>query len=845
MLSLTINGSPAIVKDGTTFKLTRPNPLLTSASSSSTDYTMEIQLPLDGCAANWAIFAKEGATPAAPAASLLPLVGKTWAAKLCAPPLTIDGTAKLTSVSDGTAKVQFTARLALTDNLTPEQEATYIDTLPLGYCFKDACMPPVLSAQVPYYGYGNRQGPGGGSPAGYETRSLTWVGDAECYDAGDESVRQFLRHAFCFQPAIGVLTPDDWDAGTSGTWATKIMYGSPEETDSVLFPVEVDEASFGEEDPETAYTAVLNLQNGTRLAPEVAVHDTTTIGGKEWKRYSYTPAAAPISPQPYLMPLLRDVFACFGFAKGDWSFYEESKFFSGLICVSPVIDNVRRARCLPHWTLSELITEVQNFFQCLIVVRTGEDGTKLVDLVPLAAYSPAYSGKVPPLVPVAEFQEATVEDTSAVSTAAAGNVCYDLEEANAQTALPLSALTTPKIKDFSTLSALQAAAGEDYAAGTHKDKLYRLTPVCDEDWGACVTSRVRFCVEWYAWLRAYTTPTGSDLSGTWQLSRVNVESAIWRDTTDDSQNKLRIVPCQSCALHGGAALPSAVPPSGYLASGSYYTDVRGSQGAITGYDKVDFLTDAWCAAAPYSRPALRDSGTSAGYTGSGSEFAAQYRHALRLPKTYAVYKAGYSLSADVQESGADASSKYQTRLYLAHYDRRAPWRTLPLLRPVWQAVSGVNYKYNKLAPVSAGEVTFPQPSAMDGVRELWTDSEEGSGLTNFYSASLPPEVMGYSRFALGQEVVASYGSKEQWPYYAADLFRASAGSVNGRLIRRYTLPAPYARRAVAGTYAEEPLTPTAPYTIDGRPLVCQKIEYTVGPSGIVPPLTAYFAEWQS
>lgn len=845
MLSLTINGCPAIVKDSTTFKLTRPNPLLTSASSSSTDYTMEIQLPLDGCAANWAIFAKEGATPAAPAASLLPLVGKTWAAKLCAPPLTIDGTAKLTSVADGAAKVQFTSRLALTDNLTAEQEATYIDTLPLGYCFKDAGMPPVLSAQVPYYDYGNRQGPAGGSPAGYETRSLTWVGDMECYDGGDESVRQFLRHAFCFQPASGILTPDDWDAGTSGTWATKIMYGSPEDTDSVLFPVEVGEASYGEESPDTTYTAVLNLQNGTKLAPEVAVHDTATIAGKEFKRYSYTPAAAPISPQPYLMPLLRDVFAFFGFGKGDWSFYEESTFFSGLICVSPIIDNVRRARCLPHWTLSELITEVQNFFQCLIVVRADTDGAKLVDLVPLAAYSPTYAGKVTPLVPVAEFQEATVEDTTAVSTAAAGNVCYDLEETNAQTSLPLSALTSSTVKSYTLYADLEAAAKADYAAGTYKDKLYKLTPAPDEEWGACVIDGMKFCVEWYAWLRAYSPATSSDLCDTWQLSRVNVESALWRDLTDDSQSKLRIVPCYAYALHGGAAIPSAVPPSGWLASGSYYTDVQGSQGVITGYEKVSFLTDEWCAAAPYSRPALRASGESAGYTGSGSEFAGQYRHALRLPKTYAIYKAGYSLSADVQESGGDSSSKYQTRLYLAHYDRRATWRTLPLLRPAWQAVSGVSYKYNKLWPVASGTVTFPQPSAMDGVRELWTDSEEGSGLTNFYSHSLPPEVMAYSRFSLGQEVVASYGSKELWPYYAADLFQGGSGSVNGRLIRRYSLPTAYARRAVAGSSPEEPLSPTAPYAIDGRPLVCQKIEYTIGSSGIVPPLTAYFAEWQS
>lgn len=275
MLSLTIGGKPAYIKPGTTFKLTRPNPLLTSSSSSSTDYTMEIQLPLDGCADNWDIFAPSGAYPQQPAASLLPLVGKEWAAKLVAPPLVIDGTAKLTGLSDGTAKVQFASRLAVTDNLTAAQEATYIDALPLGYCFKDAGLPSTITVKVPYYGDGNRQGTAAGAPAGYDTRTLTWMGEAECSDALDESVRLYLRHAFCFQPEDGTdLTADSWaeDAPASGTWSTKVMYGTPEDTDSVLFPVSVDEASYGEEDPATTYSALLNLQNGTRLAPEVTAH---------------------------------------------------------------------------------------------------------------------------------------------------------------------------------------------------------------------------------------------------------------------------------------------------------------------------------------------------------------------------------------------------------------------------------------------------------------------------------------------------------------------------------------------------------------------------------------------
>ncbi len=63
-------------------------------------------------------------------------------------------------------------------------------------------------------------------------------------------------------------------------------------------------------------------------------------------------------------------------------------------------------------------------------------------------------------------------------------------------------------------------------------------------------------------------------------------------------------------------------------------------------------------------------------------------------------------------------------------------------------------------------------------------------------------------------------------------------NVNGRLLRRYTLPSAYAPQG-AGL---APLSPTAPYVIGGRPLLCQKLEYTIGEDGIVPPVTGYFAE---
>ena len=52
MIKLIIDGKEAVIKAGTSFKLTRMNPYFEDQG----DFTFEVQLPLDGCAENLAIF---------------------------------------------------------------------------------------------------------------------------------------------------------------------------------------------------------------------------------------------------------------------------------------------------------------------------------------------------------------------------------------------------------------------------------------------------------------------------------------------------------------------------------------------------------------------------------------------------------------------------------------------------------------------------------------------------------------------------------------------------------------------------------------------------------------------
>lgn len=51
MIKLIIDGKEAVIKAGTSFKLTRMNPYFEDQG----DFTFEVQLPLDGCAENLAI----------------------------------------------------------------------------------------------------------------------------------------------------------------------------------------------------------------------------------------------------------------------------------------------------------------------------------------------------------------------------------------------------------------------------------------------------------------------------------------------------------------------------------------------------------------------------------------------------------------------------------------------------------------------------------------------------------------------------------------------------------------------------------------------------------------------
>ena len=101
MIKLIIDGKEAVIKAGTSFKLTRMNPYFEDQG----DFTFEVQLPLDGCAENLAIF---GALHRAEVGKV-GLIGKKYDMQLIAPPVDVHGYAQITNITDTEVKVQLVA----------------------------------------------------------------------------------------------------------------------------------------------------------------------------------------------------------------------------------------------------------------------------------------------------------------------------------------------------------------------------------------------------------------------------------------------------------------------------------------------------------------------------------------------------------------------------------------------------------------------------------------------------------------------------------------------------------------------------------------------------------------
>ena len=142
MIKLIIDGKEAVIKAGTSFKLTRMNPYFEDQG----DFTFEVQLPLDGCAENLAIF---GALHRAEV-GLAGWANKELPMHLIAPPVNVVGVAKVMTVSEAEVKVQLLAGKSAVNDFGKDAEGKdlYIDELDLGLKLDNTNTP--VGYQDPY-----------------------------------------------------------------------------------------------------------------------------------------------------------------------------------------------------------------------------------------------------------------------------------------------------------------------------------------------------------------------------------------------------------------------------------------------------------------------------------------------------------------------------------------------------------------------------------------------------------------------------------------------------------------------------------------------------------------------
>ena len=356
------------------------------------DYTFEVQLPLDGCRTNQRIFGPVHRAEV----PLVPEVGQRYPFRLLALPLCVEGKCVVTSVTQDEVKVQL---LAKTSQLNLDETDTdgndiYIDELELGRAYEK---------EIP----------------------SAYAGDSRVWENGHK-VMYSRRY-----PLVMSL---------QNTYNEKWMYGSVKDTVCVNFPVW-----------STADSAMAN----DRMLHDVV--ETGKNGVTRTYRYAIKKPSESLldnvhvfAAQPYLVGILERVLLELGYKvrtnaiRGTW--------MEGIFIANARSEYEFR-KVLPHWTVKEFMTEVQNFFGVFLSVEGNE-----VDIVRRSDY---YSSSLRrcELRMVSDERSADLDtDEETSKDATAGNVDYDHRDSDDMLRLPDEVWENAIIKTFPSKAELDAWA---------------------------------------------------------------------------------------------------------------------------------------------------------------------------------------------------------------------------------------------------------------------------------------------------------------------------------------------------------------------------------------------------
>lgn len=459
MLTLTINGLPAVVKTGSSFKLTRQNPYFEVQG----DYTFEVTLPLAGCLGNRRIFGALDHT----ATAVTPEIGKKYEMQLIAPPLALQGTAEIVSITEEEVKVQLTAGV-LDFAHSIEDTEVYIDALDLGNA---------------------------------------WDGFEEFSSGGDTwepgLSRMEMGKIFSIKP--GNVSP-------GGFTVEQMMHGIYGQTDAVCFPIYAKSDSL--------------LCN-----PHVYTSTTSRLALYAWdaETGTYYPTTDSdtenVAAQPYLADILQRIIVAVGYEVGDISLLTDTWRKNIIIANSRC--TIARAATLPHWTMAELIEELQNFFGGVFVVS----GKKVSFLARSKWYGD--TATFTELSRVSDEHTTEIDPDGEQTTSSAGNVDYDWAEDDDILQLPTEVWESAERQSYSSLALITAA----------------VAALSDEE-----RKKSRYLYEDTSTGYFYALLHRADDQDTYELVRVNQCGALFRNAeTYDVDVSLRCMPARMVLQRGAGA----------------------------------------------------------------------------------------------------------------------------------------------------------------------------------------------------------------------------------------------------------------------------------------------------
>lgn len=393
MLLLYLGENLVTLPADTSVKLTRENPYFASAG----DYTLELTLPLAGCPANRLALGPLNF----PHASRAGLAARRLPMQLVTEAGTFVGHALVTSVDQEQAKLQLIAGRSAFDHAI-DGEDRYIDRMDLGKAWDR-----------------------------FEGR-LVYRFNGTAVD-GSHVTKQFTADS------MAVYIRSLFHDTKYSSEAYLMMRGPWPATDSVAFPTY-----------STAEELVVNTQ----------VSDLVGTSSRCWlPKYDSDPRGGgptnirPIAPQPYLLEVIERVIKAAGYTP-DLSYFKTHEHPLRYIFIPNVRATFDIARMLPHWTIRQLIENVQDTFGVVFTV----DGTT-VAVTPRSQWYGSADEAVTLQRVVREFSaDIDNAEDAEQKTSSAGNVAYDWTTEDPQLSLPAEVWENADVQHYADTASLKKAA---------------------------------------------------------------------------------------------------------------------------------------------------------------------------------------------------------------------------------------------------------------------------------------------------------------------------------------------------------------------------------------------------